>query len=84
MARAGTRASTMGQRRQHTERRAEARDCVERRASFLSVLRWTFDTLGMPLPPGRIRQAPTLDDCFDMTQAPPPKLVLPPSVACGK
>jgi len=53
-------------------------------ASFLSVLRWTFETLGVPLPDGRIRGASSLGDCFDFSQGPPSKLVLPAPAECAK
>jgi phospholipase C len=46
--------------------------------SFLSIMRFALETLGVPLPEGRIRAASNMDDCFDWAQSPAPVLELKP------
>ena len=51
-------------------------------ASFLSIVRFAFETLGVPLPEGRIRQAEEIGSAFvrEASTAAPPRLVPP---VCG-
>lgn len=45
--------------------------------STLSILRFAMETLNVPLPEGRIRDATSMWDCFDGAQAPLPAIDLP-------
>jgi phospholipase C len=46
--------------------------------STLSILRFAFETLDVPLPEGRIRTVSSMWDCFDASQAPLGPVELPP------
>jgi hypothetical protein len=45
--------------------------------SFLSLVRYAFERLGVPLPAGRIQSAGTMADCFTTERGPEPVLTLP-------
>jgi phospholipase C len=44
---------------------------------FLSIIKWSFLQLGVKLPPGRVADAPSMDDCFDARQTPLGPIELP-------
>lgn len=46
------------------------------RKSFLSLIRFSFETLRIPLPKGRVQTASSMSDCFDFKQKPNPPLAL--------